>query len=246
MTVCPAGSYPKILDISVVFWFCWCSRSCHLLIFFIRVPYSSPMCFALVNCKEERKYLSATKSSFFSQAFLLVLLLQTFVLLVLTIGHLWLFFNCNYISLATGKSYRSLAFQFRIHHSWISVIVRQTLNAICERLQKVAILEPNEETLKQPANGYCRRWHFPHCCGSIDEKHIRIIFPGNSVTLFQLQGLYSIVMLALVDHNYIILAVDVGSYGKEGDAGVFAKSPLRNNLSRANSRHQDHRQFYLT
>jgi len=40
----------------------------------------------------------------------------------------------------------------------------------------------------------------------------------------------SIVMLALVDHNYKFLAVDVGSYGKDGDAGIFAKSSLGNNL----------------
>jgi len=58
-------------------------------------------------------------------------------------------------------------------------------------------------------------------------------------------------MLALVDHKYKFLAVDVGSYGAEGDAGIFAKSPLRNNLSKLlNSRHQDlfqeYRQFYVT
>jgi len=40
-------------------------------------------------------------------------------------------------------------------------------------------------------------------------------------------------MLALVDHNCKFLAVDVSSYGKDGDAGIFAKSPLGNNLSKA-------------
>jgi len=37
----------------------------------------------------------------------------------------------------------------------------------------------------------------------------------------------------VVDHNYKYLAADVGSYGTEGDAGIFAKSPLGNNLSKA-------------
>ena len=41
------------------------------------------------------------------------------------------------------------------------------------------------------------------------------------------------VMLALVDHNYKFLAVDVGSYGTEGEAGIFAKSLRGNNLSKA-------------
>jgi hypothetical protein len=40
-------------------------------------------------------------------------------------------------------------------------------------------------------------------------------------------------MLALVDYNYKFLAVDVGSYGKEGDAGIFAKSHRGNNFSKA-------------
>jgi hypothetical protein len=40
-------------------------------------------------------------------------------------------------------------------------------------------------------------------------------------------------MLALVDHNYKFLAVDVGYYGKEENAGIFAKSPLGENLSNA-------------
>jgi hypothetical protein len=40
-------------------------------------------------------------------------------------------------------------------------------------------------------------------------------------------------MLVLVDHYYKFLAADVGSYGKEGDAGIFAKPSLVKNLSSA-------------
>jgi len=95
---------------------------------------------------------------------------------------------------------------------------------MCDRLETVAIPETNEETLEQTADGYHRRWHFPHCCGSIDGKHITIISPSNSESLcFNCKDFHYIVMLALVDHNHKFLAVDVGSYGKEGDAGIFAK-----------------------
>ena len=39
-------------------------------------------------------------------------------------------------------------------------------------------------------------------------------------------------MLVLFDHNNKFLAVGVGSYGK-GDTGIFAKSPVRKNRSKA-------------
>jgi len=185
---------------------------CHIQLFhshLISVLHSSTI-------KTERKYLNAAKSSLFKGIIVNVVITD---ICITSPGH-WnthdYFFNCNYRFLATGESYGSLAFQFRIHHSWISVIVRQTLIAICERLQKVAILEPNEETLKQTADGYYRRWHFPHCCGSIDGKHIRMICPGNSGSrYFNYRDFYSIVTLALVDHNYKFLVVDVGSYGTD-------------------------------
>jgi hypothetical protein len=58
-------------------------------------------------------------------------------------------------------------------------------------------------------------------------------------------------LLALVDHNYKFLTVDFGSYAKDGDAGIFAKSPLGKNLSNAvkfppPGPLPGTRQFYLT
>ena len=83
----------------------------------------------------------------------------------------------------------------------------------------MAIPELSEEIPKQTADGYQRKWHFPYCCGSIDGKHIRIKSPSNSGSLyFDYKDFHSIVMLALVDHNYKFLAADVDSYGRKGDA----------------------------
>jgi hypothetical protein len=101
----------------------------------------------------ERKYLNAG-SLIFSMVLLILLLLK---FIITNPGH-WeiydYFFKSNFGFLASGESYRSSAFQFRIHHSWISVTILQTLDEICDRPEKVAIPEPNDETLKQTVDGF--------------------------------------------------------------------------------------------
>lgn len=129
--------------------------------------------------------------------------------------------------MATGESFRSLAFTYRISNSWISVIVREVLKAICDRLLDIVIPKPNLDILKTSAEGYNRKWNYPNCCASIDGKHIRMVCPNNTGSLhFNYKGFFSIVLLALVDPDYKFLAIDVGGYGKEGDAGLFSKSNM--------------------
>lgn len=56
---------------------------------------------------------------------------------------------------------------------------------------------------------------------------MRIFSPGKSGSLFfNYKDYFSIVLLAFVDANYKFIMVDIGSYGKEGDSGILAKSNL--------------------
>lgn len=129
--------------------------------------------------------------------------------------------------MATGESFRSLSFSFRISHSYISIIIRDTLEALFRHLPPIFLAPPSKDQLKQNALDFWNKWNFPNCIAAVDGKHIRIFCPKNSGSLFfNYKDYFSIVLLACVDANYRFIYVNVGAYGKEGDSSIFSKSEI--------------------
>ena len=82
--------------------------------------------------------------------------------------------------LATGEKYRSLMFGFRVAHNTISVIVRQTCEAIvAEYGEEVMQCPRTSDAWKQVAAEFSSRWNFHHTLGAIDGKHVAIRCPKN-------------------------------------------------------------------
>lgn len=73
---------------------------------------------------------------------------------------------------------------------------------------------------------------FRHCLGTIDGKHVRIIKPQNSGSLYyNYKHFFSLQLLAMCDSNYCFTYVDVRDYGKNSDSSIFKNSMFYKKLS---------------
>ena len=149
-----------------------------------------------------------------------------------------MFFHQNYILfyfnrfLATGATFRSLAFQFRMGKSTIAAIVAETCKEIWNILQPIYMPAPTEKLCLEAAAAYGNKWNFPNCWGAIDGKHVRIKCPAKSGSMYyNYKQFFSLILQAVSDANCKFLCIDVGAYGKQSDGGVFRGSDLFNCLT---------------
>ncbi|XP_022905463.2 uncharacterized protein [Onthophagus taurus] len=134
--------------------------------------------------------------------------------------------------LATGDSYNSLMYLFRIPACTISIVVPEVCKAIFDTLKESLLKIPDrkEEQLKI-AEGFDSKWDFPNCIGALDGKHVVMQAPPNSGSLyFNYKGSLSIVLLALIDSNYKFTYIDVGCGGRISDGGVFNNCSLKEGI----------------
>jgi hypothetical protein len=131
--------------------------------------------------------------------------------------------------LATGDTYRSLSFGFRVAHNTIAQIVPDVCQAIAEEYTaEVCHLPTSEEEWRRVAHGFSTRWNFQHCLGALDGKHVGVRCPINAGSLyFNYKSYHSIVLMAIVDADYKFLWVDIGANGAASDAQVFNSGVVR-------------------
>ena len=105
--------------------------------------------------------------------------------------------------LATGEDFRSLAWRFGVGKSTACEIVNNVCEAIVDILLPTVIKWPSGEALLTVRDGFLQTWGFPQCGGVIDGTHIPIVAPPQSATdFYNRKGFYSIVLQAVVDHQY--------------------------------------------
>lgn len=99
-------------------------------------------------------------------------------------------------------------------------------------MKEQCIPRPTREKWLQIADGFLKNANYPHCLGAIDGKHIRVIKPQHSGSLyFNYKHFFSIQLLALCNSDYCFTFVDIGDYGKNSDSSIFANSHFYMNLT---------------
>lgn len=143
--------------------------------------------------------------------------------------HIITFIFCRY--LASGDSMHSMAYNYRVGVQTVSDCILETTKSIERRMMRHFLPKPTEQTWDAVAQDFWEKWQFPNCIGALDGKHVTIIAPPRSGSLFfNYKGTFSIVLLALADAHYRFLTIQVGDFGRTSDGGVFRNSALAKGL----------------
>lgn len=141
------------------------------------------------------------------------------------------FVNLNlilfYRYLSQGVSIRYLAWSYKLGRTTVRAIVIETCQLLWKVLCPVYVSEPNETHYSKIAQEFYENWNMPNCVGSIDGKHVNIQCPPNSHSMyFNYKKVFSIVLLAACDANYVFTHIAVGAYGSQSDGGTLFNTEL--------------------
>ncbi|XP_022818170.1 protein ALP1-like [Spodoptera litura] len=128
----------------------------------------------------------------------------------------------------TGETFKDLHFSYRLGASTIGEIIKEVCKKIWTLLHEECLSIPNsQEGWLRIAAGFENTANFPNCIGCIDGKHVRIICPKYSGSLYSnYKKFYSIVLLAMCDCDYRYTYINVGAYGTDSDSNIFRRSSL--------------------
>nr|CAI5854844.1 unnamed protein product [Callosobruchus analis] len=132
---------------------------------------------------------------------------------------------CTLRFLATGDSYRSLMYLFRISDSTIFLFIPEVCRAIILVLKEYIKMPSTNDGWRDVSREFDVAWNFPHCIGCVDGKHVGIQNPNNAGSMYlNYKGSFSIVLMAVCDANYCFTFADAGIQGRILGGGAFRET----------------------
>ncbi|XP_054083375.1 uncharacterized protein LOC128920321 [Zeugodacus cucurbitae] len=120
--------------------------------------------------------------------------------------------------LAYGTPFEVIASMHKLGKTTVQNIVLETCEILWLHLSPIYLSEPSTAQYKDIAADFLKLWNIPNCVGAIDGKHIAIVRPQNSGSLFyNYKKFYSIVLMASCDARYTFTSASIGSYGGQSD-----------------------------
>ncbi|KAJ8665073.1 hypothetical protein QAD02_006735 [Eretmocerus hayati] len=133
--------------------------------------------------------------------------------------------------LASGDSMSSLSTHYLIGNATVCNIIREVNCAIWKNLRLIVFKKLTKEDWRKISIDFHNKTYCVHCLGAINGKHVNIQCPPNAGSAYyNFKGFHSIVLLAICNANYEFTYIDVGSYGRRSDGGVFADSSFAKSL----------------
>ena len=134
--------------------------------------------------------------------------------------------------LSQGDCFHSIAQGFRVGESTVRGIVHETTRAIIAELGHEYMRMPTTpREWRRLARRFEERWNMPNTLGAIDGKHVRIVAPPASGSVFyNYKDFFSVVLMAVAGPDYEFVYVDVGAEGRLSDASIWKQSSLNKML----------------
>ncbi|KAL1434676.1 hypothetical protein MTO96_011451 [Rhipicephalus appendiculatus] len=129
--------------------------------------------------------------------------------------------------LASSAEERTIANAFGLGRSTVNTIFREFCAVIVRKLEPKFIRFPKRSELAEHLRQFSAVTGFPQGVGALDGCHIEVCPPVEHASDYiNYKGWYSTILLAVADHHYKFLYTNVGSPGRNHDAGVFETSKL--------------------
>ena len=128
----------------------------------------------------------------------------------------------------SGGDFRTLEETSRIAHNTLSQIIPEVAEAIWKILgPQYIVLPTSEEEWIEKSEEFLKLWDYYRGLAALDGKHVEIVAPPRSGTVFyNYKSYFSFVLMALCDAKHNFMFIDVGAAGASNDSGIYNRSKL--------------------